>query len=359
MFLHNKKQPDLDPRKINKICVFCWGRLGDVFIRIPIIEALKDKYPDSNITVVTDPGSARAIGPACTRYEAFPFKRLRKFSLKFVLITIYNIHILRKQNFDLSVDLYGGGSSPFICRLIGARIRLAFDHRPKLRAANNLLAPYPTTNEHWTLAIGSMLTPLGINTSNIKTDTTYYCDETSRIEVASYFTNDKTRYIGINLGASSLDKAWPTDNYVSLLSKISERIDITPVVFFNPGQGDISELFISLYHKPCISLKGRGFELEAAALEKCDILLTADTALMHLATGVKTPVFAFFLQTRPEYVKPAVNPFFACMIEDTGKKPVNGLLPVVNNIPVEKALDDFINFTSGRLQWAYSTDQTR
>lgn len=353
------KIPDLAPEKIKTICVFSWGRLGDVFIRIPLIEALKNHYPDSNITVVTDPGSARAISPACTRYSSFPFSRISTFNLKIIISTIHKVYTLRKRKFDLSVDLYGGGSSPVICRLVGSRVRLAFDHRPKLRAANNLLAPYPTKPEHWTLMLGSMLKPLGVDVSSIEVDTTYYCSETAREKVSSNFTSSKTRYIGINLGTSTLDKSWGIENHIELLNILNETIDITPVVFFNPGQEDISEKFISLYPRSCIELKGLAFEHEAAALEKCDILITGDTALMHLATGVKTPVFAFFLQTRPEYVKPAVNPFFACMIEDTGKKPVNGFLPVVNNIPVEKAVDDFINFTSERLRWAYSTDQTR
>jgi ADP-heptose:LPS heptosyltransferase len=350
------KKPDTDPEKIKRICVFSWGRLGDVFIRIPIIEALKDKYPDSDITVVTDPGSARAISPACTRYSSYPFRRISKFDLKTIASNIYNIYSLRKQKFDLSIDLYGGGSSPVICRLVNARVRLAFDHRPKLRAANNLLAPYPTRSGQWSQTIGSMLSPLGINAHDISTDTTYYCETTSRNEIASYFTNEKTKYIGINLGASTMDKAWPVENYVRLLNSISGKIDITPVVFFNPGQAEISEQFISLTDIPCISLNGLDFEHEAAALEQCDILLTADTALMHLATGVKTPVFAFFLQTRPEYVQPALNPFFACMVEDINGKPVNGLLPVISNIPVKKAVDDFINFTSERLQWLYTNN---
>lgn len=348
------RKPDLDPEKIRRICVLSWGRLGDVFIRIPIIEALKDKYPDSNIIVVTDPGSARAISPACKRYSSYPFRRISKFDLKTIVSNIYNIYTLRKQKFDLSVDLYGGGSSPIICRLVNARIRLAFDHRPKLRAANNLLAPYPSRSGQWSQTIGSMLSPLGINADDISTDTTYYCNATSRNEIAAYFENEKTKYIGINLGCSTLERVWSTENYVRLLSKVSEKIDITPVVFFNPGQEELSEHFISLTKIPCINLKGLDFEHEAAALERCDILLTADTALMHLATGVKTPVFAFFLQTRPEYVQPALNPFFACMIEDKNGKPVNGLLPVINNIPVEKAVDDFINFTSERLRWPYT-----
>lgn len=92
--------------------MFSLGRLGDVFISIPVLEALKDTYPDSNITVVTDPGSARAISPACTRYTPFPSKRISGFNLKMIAFNLYNIYTLRKRKLDLSDDFYGGGSSP-------------------------------------------------------------------------------------------------------------------------------------------------------------------------------------------------------------------------------------------------------
>jgi heptosyltransferase-2 len=338
---------------IKNICVFCWGRLGDVFIRIPVIEALNKKYPEAKITVITDPVAARAFNPACTDYRIFSFKRSDGFSFKTILKNINDIHLLRKQHFDLSVDLYGGGSSPLISLLVGAKTRLSFDHKPKLKLANNLFAPYPRNIEHWSHCLGSMLSPLGITLDEIGTDTIYQCDNDSRKSIQHLFTNRDTRYIGINLGAGIVDKAWPVKNIVGLLNVISSKINITPAVFFNPGQETLSEEFLSLYTKPCVSLKNLKFEQEAAALEKCDVFITGDTSLMHLATGVKTPVFALFLETRPEAVRPEKNPFFACMIEDTEKELINGYRQVKNNIPAEKATSDFIDFTANKLNWNY------
>ncbi len=237
---------------------------------------------------------------------------------------------------------------------MASKFRLAFDHRIKLRISNNLLAPYPHGINHWSQSIGSIIEPLGIKHQQISTDVIYECDEQNRNQVKYMFNTSDTFYIGINLGASTLDKAWPVKNTIELLTNISNRINITPVIFFNPGQEDISEQFLSLYPRKCVSLKDLNFEQEAAALERCDIFITGDTALMHLATGVKTPVFAFFLETRPESVQPKLNPFHACLIEDYEKELIHGFHQVKNKIPVSVAITEFIYFTKNELNWPYN-----
>lgn len=345
--------------KIESICVFCWGRLGDVFVRTTIIDALNKRFPHAAITVVTDPAAARAFNPLTTKYTIFPFRRIGKNKLKSFLRNIHNIKLLRKKKFDLSIDLYGGGSSPLISYLIASKIRLAFDHRIKLRMASNLLAPYPHGIEHWSQSIGSMITPLGIDHKKISTDVIYQCDNQSRAKVDHLFKTPDTYYIGVNLGASTLDKAWPVHDTVDFLTTLSGSTNLTPVIFFNPGQEMLSEQFISLYPHECVSLKGLNFEQEAAALERCDIFITGDTALLHLSTGVKTPVFGFFFDTRPEHVRPAINPFHACMIEDKNRDLINGYYPVKNNIPVDLATDEFIRFTTDRLKWVYNNSETK
>ena len=354
MMTNKYELPQARINKIESICVFCWGRLGDVFIRSPIIDALNKKFPNSAITVVTDTAAARAFNPHTTKYSIFPFERLSKGSSNSFLQNIRNIRLLRQHKFDLSIDLYGGGSSPLISYLVASKIRLAFDHRPKLRISNNLLAPYPHGITHWSQCLGSMLAPLGINYQQISTDVIYDCDEQSRAQVEHLFNISDTRYVGINLGASSLDKAWPVNNTIELLTTLSARTNITPVIFFNPGQEALSEEFLLSYPDKCISLQGFNFEQEAAALERCNIFLTGDTSLMHLATGVKTPVFALFLTTRPESVQPKINPFHACMIEDSSKDLINGFYPVKNTIPVDLATDEFFDFIKNRLKWTYN-----
>ena len=50
-----------DSTSINKICILSWGLIGDVFIRVPVIEAIKQRFPLASIDVVVDPASVGVL----------------------------------------------------------------------------------------------------------------------------------------------------------------------------------------------------------------------------------------------------------------------------------------------------------
>jgi len=340
---------------IQKICVNCCGLIGDAFIRVPILEALRKKFPDSKLTVIVDPGSKIAVENHPAIDEIYTMKRTES-KHKNLFIHLRKAFILRKERYDLFINLYSGGSSYLATFLINARIRLGFDHTKKLRFTNNLLVPVPSFTGNWTKALGAMLMPLGITSSDINRDTNYYCKIEDQQLVNPLFSNKEVKYVGVNLGAGSIKRRWPVSNFVALIEKIGEVYDIIPVVFFNPGKESyLADEFHKSYSGNTIKLKGYSFSQEAAALERCDVLLTADTALMHLAIGVKTPTFVFFLQTSPECVRPDKNLFFASMSEERKKLNKEELLEIYTDLPLEQAISDFMEFSQNSLHWAQKT----
>jgi ADP-heptose:LPS heptosyltransferase len=59
------------------------------------------------------------------------------------------------------------------------------------------------------------------------------------------------------------------------------------------------------------------FDREAAVMELSEAVITGDTSLMHLASGVKRPILALFLATSPDAVAPEDCPFVACHKDDS------------------------------------------
>jgi len=359
----NDMIPDLDSKNIKTICVYCWGLLGDVFVRVPVIEALKQKFPDSRITVVVDSYSRKVIDNHPDIDSILIYDRKKKPRFKYLINSIKGILYLRRKKFDLSINLYSGGTSALITRLTNARIRIGFNHTKKLRKANNVLVEHPSICQNATKVLAELLIPLEINKEQVRSGSSYYCLPKYQ-KKAKILLNDKNvKYIGLNLGASTPDKIWSVQNIVTLLTEIAKDYNIVPVVFENPGQEYLAHEFNSLYkvYGKSIMLTGFKFPEEAAVLEKCDILITGDTGLMHLGSGVKTPLFAFFLVTRPEPVMPEDCPFHACMIESKdGIDNIGwaecGWTMLENNISVEFALNNFRNFVINELGWSEVTD---
>lgn len=355
----NESFPDLNSENIRTICVYCWGLLGDVFVRVPIIEALKKKFPDSRITAVVDSYSHKVIDNHPDIDDILIYDRKKKPRLKYLINSIKGIIYLRRKKFDLSINLYSGGASALITSLTNARIRIGFSHTQKLRKANNVLVEHPSTCQNATEMLAELLIPLGIRKENVRSGTSYYCLPKYQEKAKNLLNDRNVKYIAVNLGASTPDKIWPVQNIVALLAEIGKDYRIVPVVFENPGQEYLAHEFKSLYkvHGTSIMLTGFKFPEEAAVLEQCDILITGDTGLMHLGSGVKIPLFAFFLVTRPEPVMPEDCPFHACMIED--KEGIDnfgwsecGWSMLCDKIPVEVAVSELRDFVTNELNWS-------
>jgi ADP-heptose:LPS heptosyltransferase len=328
---------------INKICVICWGLIGDVFVRIPTIEALKIRFPDAKILVVVDPAGKRAIANHPDIDEIFVFDRSKQSKSKYIYRTIKNILHLRNYKFDLSVNLYSGGASPRIVRMINARIRLGFDHTKALRKSNNLLVKHPDLSKQWNRAFGSILQPLGIPPSSIRAGTSFYCSAEAEQFAKEFLADTSKKYFAINLGASKASRRWPIDKFVQFASVVSKDHELCPLVLSNPGMTELTEQFAEQYQTIGDFIKAPlvYMDKDAALIKRCQFVVTGDTSIMHLAFALKIPTLVLFTNTRPEPVLPEDCLYRYCFIPGTTEKDEFGQPLGVFDIPVALAIEKF------------------
>jgi len=328
---------------VSSILILGWGLLGDVFFRVPLIEATRKRFPQARIVVVVDPPAVAVLQnhPDCD--EVIPFSRVKHPWRSYIASTIRNLVALRRRKFDLLINLYCGGSSARFSRIINADIRLSFDHTAELRRANNVLAPCPSFSDNWTKALGSMLRPLGIEGSDIRRGTSFYCTPEAVEQAGSRLSGVARPLAGFNLGAGAEEKRWPVVRFVELARAIYEHYGITPLVFTNPGMEHLAAEFARQYEAygeavvvPPVSLD----EVGALMLE-CEYIVTTDTSLMHLAFGLKRPALVLFTFTRPEMVAPEDVEFMYCFVESGSGEEYCGKPAGSVDISVEYALGQF------------------
>lgn len=303
---------------INKICILSWGLIGDVFIRVPIMEAVKQRFPQALIDVVVDPASASVLTNHPDINRIIPYSRKKKPALAYLFNSLRNILFLRCQKYDLCINLYCGGSSPVISRLTGARYRLSYNHTPSLRWANNLQVETPSFCGNWVEALAKMLVPLGIAQEQVRRGTSFYCSDAAAQTAAKHLTGIAGPIIGLNLGAGPELKRWPVDNFLQVTHRICNEYDVQFVLFTNPGMEHLAQAFSSrfktadrLHALPLLSLDEVG-----AVMKQCAIVITGDTSLMHMSFGLKRPTLVLFTSTRPEVVKPEDCQHQDCFVED-------------------------------------------
>jgi ADP-heptose:LPS heptosyltransferase len=326
-----------DLRNIRQVVFLCWGHIGDVFIRIATIEALKRHLPATRITAVVDPAARDVLQNHPDIDAVFVYSRAKKPLWRYLVNTFNNVRALRARHFDLCVNLYSGGSSPTISRLIGARWRLGFNHTRALRKANNLQVDHPSLCRNWTCAFGTVLQPLGIAPEAIRQGTSFYPSDAAKEQAGQYFEKDPKDYFIVNLGARVSEKRWPVTSFVELSATLYRRHGLYPMVIANPGMeslaAEFAEGFANTGH--FVRLPLLGLDALAAVMQRCRFAVTGDTSIMHLSYALKLPTLGLFTYTRPELVTPADCVHQDCFMPDKNNINECGLPSGQRDMPVE------------------------
>jgi heptosyltransferase-2 len=107
--------------------------------------------------------------------------------------------------------------------------------------------------------------------------------------------NGEQRLVALAPGARWKTKAWPVEKWVALVRHVAGPMAGVPVLVGGPDEVRLGEDILHYAGNPGVVTAGRTSVVETAAvLEQCDVLVTNDSAPLHLATAVSTPVLAIF-----------------------------------------------------------------
>jgi ADP-heptose:LPS heptosyltransferase len=308
----------INTAELKTICINCLGLIGDVLIRAPFIECIAQRCPQASITVIVEPGRDILLRNHPDIDHIIIFNRNKTPRLPY-LKNLWNlIRTLRKNKYDLFINLYGGGSSAGITRLSNAKHRFGFFYKKKHAAAYTYGLPHPLFTEHWGKSFGILLAPLGITNKDLRAGTTFIPSQKALISADDIMWESASPWVLINLGAGDIRKIWPIKNQVSLAKWLVEKYHYHLGVFINPGQEFLAREFSQLYgsSQDVTYLDKLSLDVIGALMSKSTFVITGDTGLLHLCFGVKTPSVALFTYTRPEQVLPEDCICIPCFIED-------------------------------------------
>lgn len=110
------------------------------------------------------------------------------------------------------------------------------------------------------------------------------------------------RLIGVAPGARWESKRWPTARWIELLRELARHIEHRFVLVGAPDERVLCARVQAALPEHCLDLCGRIDLLETAALlGRCDVVVTHDSGLMHVAEAMGRPVVALFGPTTPRF----------------------------------------------------------
>ena len=304
------KNKNLEITDVKSIVVIMFGLLGDVFIRTPVLKALKELYPDAVITAVVD-----SIGEKVLKNNEFCddiiiVDRSKKNKLSYYANKIKTIVNVRKKHADLIVDLYNGGSSPFIVLTSSAKYRLGYKHQ-KENFAYNLKSDYvPYENGHidsYNKQVISILKPISNKLFSLRQ--IFNISKNSQEKMKEYLNgsneNLENVYV-LNLGSGGEEKLLDNKVYYQAVKYIYEKYNFIPAIVQNPSQEYLQEGLIKDYLDDAkvkyIKLKSLSIDEIAEVIKLSRFIITPDTGLMHLAFALDAYVFTAFTYTNPKLV---------------------------------------------------------
>ncbi|MCX5666249.1 MAG: lipopolysaccharide heptosyltransferase II [Candidatus Omnitrophica bacterium] len=287
--------------KAVNILVIKMSAIGDVILSVPSLRAIRSKFKDAHIKVLVGL-QARDVLDGCPYING---KIVCDFNGKDRgLSGLWKIGAgLRKQCFDIAIDLQNNKKSHILSFLSMAPLRYGYDNGKFSFLLNNGIkddAPYLDPIEHQFRVLKSA----GVKPADKRLELWPSPSDAERIDALfqENWIKPSHSLIGINVRASSRwnSKNWPAKRIAELCDKLAKELNMRVVLTGTKEDalyiGKIKGLTAS---KPVVAA-GRTAVMELASLiKKCKAYITPDSAPMHIASALGTPFIALFGPTDP------------------------------------------------------------
>jgi heptosyltransferase-2 len=275
---------------VSRILCVRFSSIGDVLLTTPLVRALRRRHPDAELYFVTKRDMAPLVveNPHLTRViELDPKERITDLARR--LRTLGPTH---------GLDLHGSMRSLALrwlvpCRWSGySKRKLA---RTTLIATkiNSYGKPMPVPERYFEAARALDVAPDGGPPE-------FFLAPAARAHMKYWLAEiglDQKPFAVIAPGAAHATKRWPIEHWEALTERL-RQLGYGVVAVGGPGD----RALVSALGSRVINVAGE-FTLQetGACLARAAVLVSGDTGVMHMATGVGTPVVALF--------GPTVEPF--------------------------------------------------
>ena len=290
-------------RSIRSILIIRMRYIGDTVLITPLVHALREGIPHASIDVVVN-RSASAIlleQPYVNYIWSFNdknFKRDFRYTLRFVAA-------LRKQHYDLVIDLTDNDRSALFTFLSGAPLRIGYRSESILRrrlfythVVDSVLGNGHTVDHHLKVAEALALPVLD------RSPFLYVSAERiDRIEakLAAKGLKKEEAFAVIHPGARRWYKSWPPERFARLADAIIKTYGVRLVLLGSKDDEATCSTILDHMESEALNLAGQIQLSELPALIKKSLCIIGnDSAPIHVATSVETPAIALFGPTKWE-----------------------------------------------------------
>lgn len=267
----------LDKTKVKKILVISLSNVGDAILTTPVIEVLRRDFSQAHLSVLVGPRAFSVFKGDQRIDKKIIYDKNIRWKNKLRLV-----NRLRHDKYDLVVDLRQTGFSAFL----GARYRSSIFHY------------LPRSLTHMRDKHLWKLKTLGFDVNEVKGPSVGFNEDDAR-QVTQLLNKWQIKegqdIVAIAPGARNMTKRWEKEGYRQLAERLLKECKVK-VIMVGDAQDKllVSEVIAEIRPRPWSACGKTTLGQLAYLLTKCRLLVSNDSAPMHLAWAVNTPVVAIF-----------------------------------------------------------------
>ncbi|WP_020559752.1 putative lipopolysaccharide heptosyltransferase III [Thiofilum flexile] len=285
-----------------KILIMKFRNIGDVLLTSPMAEALATLPAKPEITFLVKKGTEAMLTghPDIKQVMILPERQKQESQWSFLQRQIAFIQQLRAESFDISINTTEGDRGLIFGWLSGAKRRIGY-----LKTTDKWWRKQLVTESHTMRAgrrhtvlrnldlLENIVKPQAINVSIHYTP----FDEMRVLDLLKQAGWYQEPYVHIHPVSRWFFKCWRDDYMAQTIDTIQNQLNLRVVLTCAPDQKEREKLnsIISHCKTKSIDLGGQLSLKETAALSsQATFFLGVDSAPMHMAAAVNTPVTALF-----------------------------------------------------------------
>jgi len=282
-----------------RIIIWKLTALGDVILAIPSLRAMRRMFPKSHIALVVGRSAYEVVArcPYVNDIIIFdPKGKDRGLRKTFVLI-----QRLKREAFDLSLDLQNSRRTHLLAYLAAIPVRIGFRRRFGWLLNRSVRLPRvvltPIAHQHYLLR-KAKLQPDG---DALELWPSLHDERVADKILSKDYKRSDSQIVGLHPGGSGRwkTKRWDLARWARLCDSLAQR-GIRVVITGSPDEKNLGKDLLRLTTSCPLIAIGQTHLMELACIiKRCSVMVTHDSAPLHLAAAMGTPTVALFGPTDP------------------------------------------------------------
>ena len=290
--------------------------IGDVVLTTPLIRTLRRRYPDARLTYVVEPAAAPVVRGNRNLTDIVVVARTRGFTR--VRDDLALARRLRRERFDIAIDLHGGPRAAWLTWASGAPVRIGYRITGRSWMYTHVVArprdeaPRPTVANQWDL-----LAPLGLEPSDpavdpLEMDADAGAAASVERRLQSAGVSAAHPVVVIHVSAGNPFRRWPPESFEALVVALARRDPSRRIILTSgPSDAHAAKAITGRARAtlgPLAAAVPEVGEFDLAELRalvaRAAVYIGGDSGPLHIAGTTTTPIVALFGPTLAERSMP-------------------------------------------------------